>query len=386
MKYIKKVFCISMAAMLLSGLMCVNVSALSVSAQSAALMVVETGELIFGKDSHRQMSMASTTKIMTSLIALEACTPEREIIATDEMVMVEGTSMGLLTGDSVTLRALVCGMLLSSGNDAANTAAISLGGTAENFAAMMNARAREIGMTATNFVTPSGLDDDEHYSTAYDMALLGCEAIKNPLFRSICSKKSISVEYGSPPYRRTLYNHNRLLQKYEYCIGIKTGFTKKSGRCLVSAAHKDGVTLVAVTLKASDDWNDHIAMFKYGFERVSATALDSSLGGILLRVVGGTADKVPVKFASEPMTVLKDRDGIVTREILLKKFEYAPVAKGEAAGRVVYYQDGKVICEADLITDGASTCAMPRVRLPQKPQQPKGFFRRFRERLTSFFS
>ncbi|NLO45699.1 MAG: D-alanyl-D-alanine carboxypeptidase, partial [Clostridiales bacterium] len=144
-----------------------------VSAKSAALVVAETGEIIFGKNENERRPMASTTKIMTSLIALETGTPELEIVTTEEMVTVEGTSMGLLPGDTVTLRTLVCGMLLSSGNDAANTVAIVLGGSVKGFAKMMNARAAEIGMNNTNFVTPSGLDDENHHSTAYDMALLG---------------------------------------------------------------------------------------------------------------------------------------------------------------------------------------------------------------------
>lgn len=357
-----------------------------VSAKAAALMVADTGELIFGKCEHELRSMASTTKIMTSLIALETGTPEREIVTTDEMVTVEGTSMGLLPGDMVTLRTLVCGMLLSSGNDAANTVAIVLGGSVEEFAKMMNDRAAEIGMKNTNFVTPSGLDDEHHYSTAYDMALLGSEAIKNPLFESICSKRHITVEYGNPPYKRTLSNHNRLLQCYEWAIGIKTGFTKKSGRCLVSAARKDGVTLVAVTLCAPDDWNDHIRMLEYGFSVIKSTPLDDSLEGVSLSVVGGSCKSIPVSFASKPSAVLKSGGGEVVREVLLKRFEYAPVYKGEPVGRVLYYQNGKVISESDIVA--AKSCGVVR-KVPQKTrekEQPKGLIDRIKEKIKGVFS
>ncbi len=357
-----------------------------VSAQTAALMVADTGEIVFSKDANVRRSMASTTKIMTSLIALEAGTPEMEITVTDKMVAVEGTSMGLLPGDKVTLRTLVCGMLLCSGNDAANTVAVVLGGSVEGFAKLMNARAAEIGMTNTHFVTPSGLDNEEHYSTAYDMALLGSEAINNPQFLSICSQRHITVEYGNPPYRRTLSNHNRLLQCYPNAIGIKTGFTKKSGRCLVSAARKDGVTLVAVTLCAPDDWNDHIRMLDYGFSVVKATALDDSLTGVSLPVVGGKSKSVQVSFSSKPETVLKSSGGDVTREILIKRFEYAPVKQGEPVGRAVYYRDGEIICEADLIA--AQSCGVAIHKAPQQiPEKvPKGFFGRILEKIKGVFN
>lgn len=147
------------------------------------------GELIYGKNEHDRRSMASTTKIMTSLLAIEALTPQRKITVSADMLNIEGTSMGLLPGDTVTLEGLVYGMLLQSGNDAANVTAITLGGNVENFVSMMNKRAGEIGMNDTHFETPSGLDSKEHYSTAYDMALLGCTAIKNPEFAAVCSQK-----------------------------------------------------------------------------------------------------------------------------------------------------------------------------------------------------
>ena len=260
-----------------------------VSASCAALMVAETGELIYGKNEHDRRSMASTTKIMTSLLAIEALTPQRKITVSADMLNIEGTSMGLLPGDTVTLEGLVYGMLLQSGNDAANVTAITLGGNVENFVSMMNKRAGEIGMNDTHFETPSGLDSKEHYSTAYDMALLGCTAIKNPEFAAVCSQKSAVVCYGNPPYRRTLTNHNRLLRIYDDAVGIKTGFTKKSGRCLVSAARRDGVTLVAVTLNAPDDWNDHSKMLEYGFSVVERHEADTDMSAVSLKMRAGKA-------------------------------------------------------------------------------------------------
>ena len=170
---------------------CSAFAAPGVSAHSAALMVADTKELIYGKNEHEQRGMASKTKIMTALLTLECATPQKQVTVTEQMAAVEGTSMGLLPGDKVTYHDLVYGMLLASGNDAANTAAISVSGSIAGFAKLMNSRAEQIGMQNTSFVTPSGLDDENHYSTAYDMALLGCEAIKNPCFLSACSSVQV---------------------------------------------------------------------------------------------------------------------------------------------------------------------------------------------------
>lgn len=317
-------------------------SELNLSAQAAVLICVNNGEVLYSRNGDKQLSMASTTKIMTSLLALEYPEPYKEITVTDEMVRIEGTSMGLKAGDSVSLRELVYGMLLQSGNDAANTVACVIGGNIENFAAMMNERAKQIGMDNTNFVTPSGLDDENHYSTAYDMALLACECMRNPEFAFICSQKRASLTYGNPPYLRTLTNHNKLLQMYKHSVGIKTGFTKKSGRCLVSAAEKDGITLVAVTLRAPDDWNDHIALFEYGFSKCRGTEYTCDLSGVKLSVAGGVKQLISVTASD---TVLWLSDGGVTVSVRLKPFVYAPVKAGDIVGKAVFSSDGRIISE-----------------------------------------
>ncbi len=308
-------------------------------------MCAETGELLFSKNAYEKHSMASTTKIMTSLLAIEEYTPEREVKVTSSMLGVEGTSMGLLPGDTVTLRGLVYGMLLQSGNDAANVTAIALGGSVEDFALMMNHRAKEIGMKNSHFVTPSGLDDPDHYSTAYDMALLGCEAVKNTEFLSVCSRKSAAVYYGNPPYRRTLYNHNRLLSGYDGAVGIKTGFTKKSGRCLVSCAVREGVTLVAVTLNAPDDWQDHRNMLDYGFSVVQSTEAEYPDDGLNIPVVGGVDRSVSLSCGKSCFV----GDNNETQALLLTPhFLYAPVKSGQIIGELRWKKDGKVVATAPI--------------------------------------
>ena len=276
---------------------CFTVRGLSVSASSAVLMVADTGEVLFEKNAHQRRGIASTTKIMTALLTAECATPDRVVVTTPEMVNVEGTSMGLKVGDKVTFRDLIYGMLLASGNDAANTAAIAVDGNIPSFAARMNKRAAEIGMTNTNFVTPSGLDDENHYSTAYDMALLGCHALKNTVFSQACSTTSAKLCYGNEPYTRYLSNHNRLLKSFDGAVGIKTGFTKKSGRCLVSAATRNGATLVCVTLNAPDDWNDHKKMLEYGFEQVSIKKIYVKVND--MSVIGGAEQSVSLSLYSD---------------------------------------------------------------------------------------
>jgi len=280
--------------------------------------------------------------------------------------------MGLLAGDSVNLRSLVYGMLLESGNDAANAVAYTLAGNPKKFAKLMNKRAAEIGMKNTNFVTPSGLDNKEHYSTAYDMALLGCEALKNVEFRNACSKTNVRLSYGNPPYMRTLSNHNRLLYSYEGCIGIKTGFTKKSGRCLVSAAERDGVTLVAVTLNAKSDWKDHKKLLDYGFSFVSQVEPCVDLRNLELKVVGGNRSSVPVRYSTDSLAVktISETDKIVAR-VFIKHFEYAPVEKGKIVGSIKYFKDDIVIKETAIVAGDNVEVLTP--DSPQKDNIDEGY-------------
>lgn len=313
------------------------------SAVSAVLYYPEYEKVLFEKNSTAQRSMASTTKIMTSLIALEECTPDREVEITAEMVNVEGTSSGLRAGDKITLRDLVYCMMLESGNDAANSVAIALGGSFDGFAEIMNKRAAEIGMKNTSFVTPSGLDDENHYTTAFDMALLAAEAVGNKEFVFISKASSEKIFFIDSDKSVTLYNHNRLLGSYEGCIGIKTGFTKKSGRCLVSAAERNGVTLIAVTLNAGDDWNDHKKMLNYGFSCVEQTRVDTDFSHYSVRVVGGTENLTYIDCPEVTVNFLKDEDCNITRKIYLEKFLYAPVEKGEKIGFAEYYNGEKLI-------------------------------------------
>ena len=310
---------------------------IDISASSAILLVSGSNEVLFEKSAYEKRPMASTTKIMSSIIAIESGRLDEEITVTQEMTSVEGTSMGLLPNDRVSVSELVYGMLLSSGNDAANATAITIAGSTDAFVSMMNDKAKQIGMLSTHFATPSGLDADDHYSTAYDMALLGSYAIENEQFLEICSSLSAVVDYGNPPYKRRLTNHNKLLKIYDGAIGIKTGFTKKSGRCLVSAAERDGVTLICVTLNDADVWNDHKKLLDYGFGTVKR--YDNYKRDFLISIVGGQEASANAQLQRAPK--IGTLNGQITQKVYIEHFLYAPVKKNDVVGySLFYYQNG----------------------------------------------
>ncbi|MDR1927589.1 MAG: D-alanyl-D-alanine carboxypeptidase [Oscillospiraceae bacterium] len=351
-----------LSALLLAGFF-VNAGALtlaqspmatpSLSAQSAILIDAADGQVFFARNADREMPMASTTKIMTALLLLEAGGAEEIFTVTKEMVTVEGTSMGLLPGNQVSRYALACGMLLASGNDAANAAAYWMDGSLPAFARRMNERAAALGMAHTYFVTPSGLDTQGHYSTASDMALLARVALQNPAFREICGRRTVRVAFGSPPYLRTITNHNKLLGTLEGCIGVKTGFTKKSGRCLISAAERNGVTLIAVTLNAPDDWEDHRRLYDFGFSLFHPIPLEDGGGNILLPVVGGKAGVLRLQPAWVPVAQLRSFPDNIRREILMRPFEYAPLDKGGVLGLARYYTGTRLLAEVPLVAENS---------------------------------
>lgn len=306
-----------------------------VSAKAAVLLVADTREVLFAKNGAQQRPMASTTKIMTALLALEAGTPQRVLRITQEMVQVEGSALGLKAGDQITMQDLLTGMLLCSGNDAANAVALSLEKSIPAFAQKMNQRARQMGMQHTNFETPSGLDAERHYSTAYDMALLGSTAIQNPAFVEICSQENATIRFGDPPVQHTVRNSNRILREYDGAIGIKTGFTKKSGRCLVTAATREGITLVAVTLSAANDWADHRKLLDYGFSILQKQELKTDVSELQIPVVGGLASAAGVQEAMQQTYATKGQVSLQT-EIRIQPFLYAPVTAGAVVGEVCY--------------------------------------------------
>ena len=231
--------------------------AVEVSATACVLMDADSGRVLYEKNGRQRMLIASTTKLMTALVALEqgALT---DVVTVTASHMAEGSSMYLRPGEKLTLETLLYWLLLCSGNDAALAVTECMGG-AVPFVARMNEKAAELGMENTHFANPNGLDDEEHYSTAEDMARLAAAAMDDPVLRRVASTRTARI--GG----RTLTNHNKLLSRVVGCVGLKTGYTRAAGRTLVSCAERDGVRLVAVTLQDGDDWNDHAALYDRGF-------------------------------------------------------------------------------------------------------------------------
>ncbi len=315
---------------------------ITVSAKSAILIDANTLEVLYAKNEYEKRGIASTTKILTSLIALEYGAPQKEIVASKEAVTVEGTSIGLKAGDKITIKALVYGMLLESGNDAANVTAYGISGSITEFSELMNSYAEKLGMKDSCFANPSGLTDKNHYSTAYDMALLTSVAIKNPVFKKICSTESAVIDFGTPEISRTLSNHNRLLRECEGVFGVKTGYTKASGRCLVTACERNGITLIAVTLNAYDDWNDHKKLYDFGFSLYDNELLQVDLHNISIPVVCADKKSVSVEIAFQPEF---RTNGSYKSEIYIEQFLYPPVKKGDIVGCVVFYDKKENIIE-----------------------------------------
>lgn len=323
-----------------------TVSAVSDSAKASVVIDAFSGEIIYSKNCDEQLPMASTTKIMTALLLCEYGNLDREIKVTKEMVTVEGSSMGLLPQDTVTLRGLLYGMMLPSGNDAANSTAFVVGGSIEKFARMMNEKAALLGLKNTHFVTPSGLDAEGHYTTAYELAKIAAYALNNAEFKAAAKSDSAVLYYGNEPYRRTLTNHNKLLKSYDGLIGVKTGFTKKSGRCLVTAAERDNKRIVAVTLNDANDWEDHKNLLDYGFSQLVTTNLNITEKALQICVVGGNKNDVNVNIPSITVNTVGEKS--ITYEISCDPFVYAPIKKGQKMGTLKVYADGEYIKSVDL--------------------------------------
>lgn len=320
----------------------------AVSASSAALYCPATGEFAFTQNADVRRGMASTTKIMTALVAIEQGDTAAEIVIPPEAVGVEGSSLYLKAGEKMTLRDLLYGLLLQSANDAAEAIAIAVGGSVKGFADLMNAKAAQMGLTDTHFTNPHGLADENHYTTARELAEIAAEAMRQPLFREICGSRRAAIPNGEGG-KRYLVNHNRLLFTYAGAVGVKTGFTKATGRCLVSAACRDGVELIAVTLGAPDDWRDHAAMLDYGFsayERVTLAAAGQTFG--VLPLLGGDEPDVEVCTPDEVSVVLPRTHGSIVERVVLNRPRFAPVYAADTVGRVIWLADGREIAAAPL--------------------------------------
>lgn len=266
-----------LAVLLLTCLLPVKAEAVGTSATSAILMDVDSGRVLYQQNADAKMLIASTTKILTALVAIREGNLSDVVKVSREAAYTEGSSMYLAEGEELTLETLLYGLMLCSGNDAAVAIAECVGGSVEGFVKQMNQTAQELGMEHSSFANPNGLDDEKHYSTARDMAVLACAAVENATLVRIASTRSITI--GG----RTMSNHNKLLSLMDGCIGLKTGYTRAAGRTLVSCAERNGQRLVAVTLQDGNDWADHQSLLEYGFANWPAKRA-ATLGKLVERV------------------------------------------------------------------------------------------------------
>lgn len=358
----------------------VNISAVSaqgtpsLSAKSAILIQASTGKILYSKNPREKLANASTTKILSTLITLDQPNLDEEFVVDKDAIKIEGSSMGLVEGDIVTLRTLAYGMMLPSGNDASNAAAVRIAGSIHEFAKLMNQYARTIGMKNSNFVTPSGLDDNDHYTTAEDLALLMRYAMQNASFREITKSKTARLKYGNPPYDRTLVNHNKLLNSYEYAVGGKTGFTSNAGRCLVSAATKDDLTLIAVTLNASSDWDDHTQMYNYGFNYIKPISINVDVNDLTVQVVGGESETLNVAPLESSVNVFVEQQDIsnLKQKIILEPFYYSPIMENDVIGEIQYLLDDNLVGKVTLL-------AKESIDMHQQPPKQASFFDKIKD-------
>ena len=354
------------ALVLLFTLLPAPARAVDTSAHAAILLDATTGEILYEKNPDEQLAIASITKIVTALTAVKYGSLEDTVTVSRKAAGTEGSSMYLKAGEKLTLHTLLYGLLMRSGNDAAVAIAEHVGGSESAFVALMNQTARELGMFHSSFANPHGLTQTGHYSSARDMAVAANAAMDNETIRRITSTRSITI--GG----RTMNTQNKLLDRVEGCIGLKTGYTKAAGRTLVSCVERDGHRLICVTLRDSNDWADHEAFYQYGFERVSAAAsaaaqaaqaepevpaepvrtrrLVTSSGAYCgeAKVADGVFSSVPLMAAQDFWYDLADSDLVEVRMEVNGPLS-APVWAGDRAGTAVYTVNGTEAGRVDLL-------------------------------------
>lgn len=309
-----------------------------VSAQNAVLIEQSSGRILFAKNAHEKQPIASITKIMTAIIAIESGKMQETVTSSKRAVHIDGSSIYLKQGETMKMEDLVYGLMLRSGNDAAIAISEHIGGSVEGFVHLMNEKARWLGMTNTHFSNPHGLDEDKHYSTAYDMAILMQYAMTNEQFQTITKAQTYKAETRSYAWQ----NKNKLLTSYyKYCTGGKTGFTSKSGRTLVSSASKKNMDLIAVTLNAPDDWRDHIGMYEWAYEKYSMHTLAEK--GEKLYLLDHTDESITGYLYREKKYPLSDREFKTLHTQSM--FYQIENIKQDIIGKTVFYLDSEPIEE-----------------------------------------
>ena len=342
----RKIILVAFCAAVLYNICSDSVSALTddepaISAASAVVMF-EDGRCVYEKNADERRLIASTTKLMTALVAVELSEPEQEITVAPACCGIEGSSMYLTPGQVLTADELIAGLLLCSGNDAAEALAIGLCGSEAAFVEKMNAKAAALGLENTAFANPHGLDAEGHFSTARDLGRLMLRCMDNERFARLCALPSCQV--GDQCY----VNHNKLLGRCEGCLGGKTGYTRAAGRCLVSCCEREGTRFACVTLSAPDDWNDHMRLYDAAYAAWTNRLVVSKEERYEIPVSGGE-EKMALAAPERDVRLFLSRDEEPETVRELPRFAFAPVSEGECAGRIVVLRGGEAADEVKLI-------------------------------------
>ena len=340
----KRFVCVLLCALLCSGSCAAALGAPDTSAASAILIDANSGRVLYEHNANEKRYIASITKLMTALVAMESGhTLDETVKIKREYTGAEGSSMYLIEGETLTLEALMYGLLLASGNDAALAVAGFCGGTVRDFVARMNRRAAQLGMENTHFLNPSGLTEQGHMSTAADMARLAAACMNEPAIAKIVATRSISIA------GRSFTNHNKLLSRYEGCVGMKTGYTEKAGRTLISCAQRGDMRLIVVTLDDGNDWADHTALFDFGFATYKNTTL-AEAGQVFTRipVEGSLTSLVDVAYGYSVCYPVRQGEQL-RQEVSLVSQPEVPVQRGATAGTVNWYLGDRLVALCPLV-------------------------------------
>ena len=344
MKLLKCMVCIMLMSTFLLSTVCM---AVGTSADASVAIDALTGKVICEKNAHTKMGMASTTKIMTAIIALEKGNPTDIVTVDKRAVGVEGSSLYLKEGDTLSLENLLFGMMLRSGNDAAAAVALHFAPSIEEFAEMLTNTARELGLANTVFRNPHGLHAEGHYTTAYDLAQITRYGFTLDGFAEIVKAKSFSIDENIET--KYVTNNNKLLNLYDGADGVKTGFTPETGRTLVGSATRNGMRVITVTLNDKEDWNDHIAMFDYAFENFKSRKLSETGQGFGCVKITGGEETESAMVASSELSVMINKNAVIKIEVISEENICAPVKKGQELGKAVFTSDGEILGEVKLV-------------------------------------
>ncbi|QZY56831.1 D-alanyl-D-alanine carboxypeptidase family protein [Crassaminicella profunda] len=321
---------------------------LAISASSAIVMDVKTGRVLYKKNINERKPMASTTKIMTGLLGLEKCSLDKNVKVPKNAVGVEGSSIYLNYDENLKMKDLIYGLMLRSGNDAAVAIATHVSGSVEKFAQLMNERAKKLGAKNTNFVNPHGLHHKDHYTTAYDLALITREALMNPNFKEVVKTKLWVADREGYKY---FYNKNKTLKQFDGGDGVKTGYTKVAGRCLVTSATRNGVQLICVVLNDPNWFQDSYCLLDVAFDKYTPFSILKKDAVVkMIDVENGKKNCTGVVSKENIMLPLTEEEKGKIRTVLeIKEICKAPIKRGQRFGKVKIYLEGDLLYTTDII-------------------------------------